>query len=391
MRGIRLQHLASPWADPDAYLSQMHPDHPVLFLSPPHLQSIARRFIDGFDGLVSYAVKANERAEVLAHLDAAGIGAFDVASPAEMRAVRAVNAAAVLHYNNPVRSAAEVGAGVAADVASWVVDHHTELQKLDEVPRSAEIAVRFSLPVHGGAYDLGEQYGATPAAAADLLRMVVDNGWQPALCFHPGTQCTDAEIWATYIAEAARIAGQAGVRISRLNVGGGFAADRGHGQPCDLETVFARIRQATDASFGADAPDLVCEPGRAMVAEAFTLAARIKGMRDGGRVVFLNDGIFGGLVDLRDVGLPGRVRVLSPDGKPRQGVARSRRIFGPTCDSLDRLPDGLALAGDARIGDYVLFPAMGAYSIAMTTGYNGYGLRNVVTVLGLSGHSDPAV
>ena len=55
-------------------------------------------------------------------------------------------------------------------------------------------------------------------------------------------------------------------------------------------------------------------------------------------------------------------------------------VFGPTCDSLDRLPDGLPLPGDTQVGDYVLFDGMGAYSAAMSTRFNGYGLDTVISV-----------
>ncbi len=377
-----MQYSSGPWADPAAHLARLRPDHPVLYLAPGQLQATARRFLRGFPGLVSYAVKANPRAEVLENLTAAGIAAFDVASPAEMRAVRAVNAQATLHYNNPVRAPAEIAAGIALGVASWSVDDGAELDKLAPVPRRCEVAVRFALPVEGAAYHFGDKFGADPETAAALLRRVAQGGWTPALCFHPGTQCENPQAWANCVSEAARIAGRAGVRIARLNVGGGFAADR-HGRPPDLEAVFAAIDAATRRAFGADAPDLVCEPGRAMVAEAFTLATRIKAIRAGGRVVFLNDGIYGGLVDLRDMGLSSRVRVLSPEGAPRRGKPLPRVVFGPTCDSLDRLPDGLALPGDCQPGDHVLFDGMGAYSLAMSTRFNGYGLREVVTVLRL--------
>ncbi len=41
---------------------------------------------------------------------------------------------------------------------------------------------------------------------------------------------------------------------------------------------------------------------------------------------------------------------------------------------------------DCEEGDYVLFPGMGAYSTALSTGFNGYGVSKVVTVVrGLAG------
>ena len=374
-----MHHASALFDTPARHLARHRPDAPVFYFSPQVLQETARRFQRGFPGLVTYAVKANDRPEVLSNLVAAGVTTFDVASPAEMQAVRAACAAAVLHYNNPVRSEGEIAAGIAAGVASWSVDEAGELAKLGAVPQAAEIAVRFKLPVAGAAYDFGAKFGADPETAAELLRAVAQSGRTPALSFHPGTQCTDPQAWTAYIHEAAKIAAHAGVRIARLNIGGGFAADRGQGSP-DLEAVFDAVENATAEAFGAARPVLICEPGRAMVAGSAVLATRIKSMRDAGATVYLNDGIYGGLPDLRDMGLSGLVEVLGPDGAPRRGEARPRVVFGPTCDSLDRLPDGLPLPEDTQAGDYVLFGCMGAYSVAMSTAFNGYGLREMQMV-----------
>ncbi|KZX92269.1 MAG: type III PLP-dependent enzyme [Sulfitobacter sp.] len=374
-----MQHTAPLSATPAAYLAKHSPDAPVLFIAPSVLQATARRFQADFDGLVTYAVKANDRPEVLSNLVAAGITTFDVASPAEMAAVRAVCPQAVLHYNNPVRSAAEVRAGIAAGVYSWSIDDMSELAKLRDVPRDNEVAVRFALPVKGAAYDFGSKFGAAPEQAAALLRAVAEMGFTPSMCFHPGTQCNDPQAWVQYVHAAADILRAAGVLIKRMNIGGGFAVDRGFDAP-DHRAVFAAVKAALAESFGTDAPSLLCEPGRAMVADAAVLATRIKGMRNAGRTVFLNDGIYGGLPDLRDMGLSGLVDVVGPEGALRQGAPTPRVVFGPTCDSLDRLPDGLPLPEDAQTGDYLLFGGMGAYSIAMSTAFNGYGLAGITLV-----------
>ena len=58
----------------------------------------------------------------------------------------------------------------------------------------------------------------------------------------------------------------------------------------------------------------------------------------------------------------------------------SRVVFGPTCDSLDRLPDPMPLPTDIAEGDYVLIRAMGAYTASISTQFNGYGAQDVVTV-----------
>jgi ornithine decarboxylase len=368
------------WDNCTQYLRAEQPDRPVLFCAPSVLRQTARGVIEGFGGLVSYAVKANPDSQVLESLAAAGIRAFDVASPAEMALVRGVLPGAVLHYHNPVRSKAEVAAALGYGVASWSVDSRSELGKLaGRLPGGSEIAVRFKLPAPGGAYDFGTKFGAAEAEAAVLLQEVAARALRPALTFHPGTQCTDAKAWTRHIAAAARIAGAAGVRLARLNVGGGFPAHRDGAAP-ELGAIFEAIGRAAHEAFGPKPPALVCEPGRALVAEGLVLAARVKAIRDG-TDVFLNDGIYGALAELPLMGVPGRIAVIAPDGTARRGAAVPRAVFGPTCDSLDALPGRPGLPADLAEGDYLLFHGFGAYSAATATRFNGYGELRRVTVL----------
>lgn len=369
------------WPNPQVHLAKCAPDVPVLYFCPETLRSTARRFQGAFDGLVTYAVKANDRAEVLDNLVGAGLRAFDVASPWEMEAVRRALPDAVLHYHNPVRSRPEVVAAVGHGIASWSVDCFRELEKLADVPRQGiEIAVRLRLPVAGAAYDFGEKFGADPDQAVGLLRQVVEMGFAASITFHPGTQCNDPQAWAVYIVEAADVAARAGVTLKRLNVGGGFAAHRTGSAP-DLEAILQRISREVARVFGVRAPELVCEPGRAMVADAFSLAVRVKAVRDDGSV-FLNDGVYGGLTEMRDIGNSDRVEVLR-GGLPVRGPRRDRVIFGPTCDSIDRLPQPMPLPACVDEGDHLLIHGMGAYSQSLSTRFNGYGLHDVVTVQGL--------
>ncbi|MWB77611.1 type III PLP-dependent enzyme [Pseudooceanicola sp. 216_PA32_1] len=367
-----------PNADPVSHIRRHRPDHAQIYFCPDVLNRTARRFIDGFPGLVTYAVKANAGREVLENLAAAGLCAFDVASPAEMAAVREVAPKAALHYNNPVRSRDEIAQAAALGVRSWAIDGLGELDKIADAARGAEVSVRLALPVAGAAYDFGAKFGVGPDEAADLLREVARRGHVPALTFHPGTQCGDPGAWVAYVEAAAGIGRAAGVRIARLNVGGGFPAHRTGAAP-RLESFFDTIARAVARAFGPDAPRLVCEPGRAMVAEAFTLATRVKAIRDTGDL-FLNDGVYGGLSELRDIGPTDRVRVIAPDGAARGGGMTSRTVWGPTCDSLDRLPVPLQVPGEVREGDYLLFSGLGAYSLAISTRFNGYGLGDPVTV-----------
>ena len=374
------------WANPSEYLAAARPDQPVLLFSPKVLRDTANRFRDEFPGLVTFAIKSNPDDVVLSNLASAGLQGFDVASPHEMELVRRTAPNAALHYNNPVRSLAEIRTGLKHGVCSWSVDSWSELEKLaGEVPVAGnEIAVRFKLPVSGAAYNFGAKFGATSDKAVNLLARVAALGYQPALTFHPGTQCTQSEAWAEYIREAGKIALAAGVKLARLNVGGGFPSHRLHSEQPELAKIFQTIDKETGKAFGSARPALVCEPGRAMVAECYSLVAGIKAIRDGEHV-FLNDGIYGGLAELPLIGSTDRIEVYAADGQKRSGAAANRTVFGPTCDSVDQLPGEVALPGDIREGDYLVFHGLGAYSTATVTRFNGYGDIDLQTVASLQG------
>jgi ornithine decarboxylase len=372
------------WAEPSELLRAQKPDHPVMFFAPTVLQTTARRFIDGFPGLVTYAVKANPDEMVVQNLVAAGIKGFDVASPAEIAMIRRLAPGAAMHYNNPVRARHEIAFAVENGVVSYSVDSKSELAKLIAlVPaENTEITVRFKLPVQGAAYNFGAKFGATVELAAEMLREVKDAGFVASLTFHPGTQCTDPMAWDSYIRAAADICRMAGVQAKRLNIGGGFPSHRQAGELPQLEAIFGLIDRVATEAFGDARPALVCEPGRGLVAESMCLATRIKGVRDG-QHVFLNDGTYGCMDELPLTGMINRVAVLDDNAKRRTGAEHGYVVFGPTCDSVDRLPGEIALPDDLAEGDFVVISGMGAYSTATNTTFNGFGGLVIATVLSL--------
>ena len=363
---------------PKNYIASRKPDLPILFFNPIALRNRLDVFRKGFPGLVTYAVKANDAPEVLENLSMAGLRTFDVASPAEIMQVRGLCPDATLHYNNPVRSISEIKLGIKAGVASWSVDCMSELDKLIQTEVGGEIAVRLHLPMGGSAYNFGEKFGACPDDAVKLLKHAARAGYQTAMTFHVGTQCTDYAAWEQYITACRDIVLRAKVSLTRLNVGGGFPAHRNNFTP-DLPSVFSSISEASKSIFHVAAPPLVCEPGRALVAECYQLLVRVKGKKIG-NILYLNDGIYGAMAEWRDIGPIKRLEVIRPSGSTIQSPCADFTVFGPTCDSLDRLPGSIALPRSIQDGDYILISGMGAYSNATCTRFNGYGAIERVTI-----------
>ena len=140
----------------------------------------------------------------------------------------------------------------------------------------------------------------------------------------------------------------------------------------DYRLYFNEIERAVQGAFQGARPELLCEPGRAMVGDAMMLALQVKA-RDGAKL-FLNDGVYGTLGEFPDIG------PIKPSVPNRRGKASAFEIFGPTCDSIDRLAEPMWLPGDVAEGDYLLFKGMGAYAGALASRFNGYGTPDLVEV-----------
>ncbi|MBI1733164.1 MAG: type III PLP-dependent enzyme [Gammaproteobacteria bacterium] len=364
-------------------ISAVAPDHPLYCLCQGQLRTQAKRFQQGFPGATAYAVKANAHPAVVAALADAGMEHFDVASMSEVALVRNLAPGATLLYDNPVKSRDEIGRAYRDfNVRSFALDDSIELRKIADIAgrdRSVQMNVRFKLPKVMPAQDLSSKFGATLEDAVRLLREVVNLGYRPALTFHPGSQCTDPLAYDEYIAGAAALAAAAGVQLSMLNVGGGFPAPYRNAQVPLLVEYFRAVGKAFRREFPGTGTLLVCEPGRSMVAASASLLTRVKHRR-AGRTVYLNDGIYGGLLEHLMFRISTPVRVFRA-GKLLRGANAEFVVFGPTCDSTDRLPLTVPLPEDVAEGDWVEFGMMGAYGSATATRFNGFESDQYVEVV----------
>ncbi|WP_342642025.1 type III PLP-dependent enzyme [Rhodoligotrophos ferricapiens] len=359
----------------------LRPEDPVLCFAPDRLTQAVRRFAS-FPGTVAYAVKANPAKPVLRALAAAGINQFDTASVDEIALVKSLAPDATCHYHNPVKSRAEIARAFEQfGVRRFSVDHPAELNKICDVVGSrgpAEIAIRFRMTAHKGAvHDFSTKFGAMPEHAAQLLRAAAERGMRPLLTFHPGSQCIEPDAYRRHIKLAAEIAETAEVKLDILNVGGGFPARYPSLPTPALEEIFAAILEARDEAFPSHKPALEAEPGRALVCEAFSLLAQVKLVKRDTAEIYLNDGIYGALMEYS------QTKRLSPPYRiidPRQPLTCAYMAYGPTCDPLDCLPNAITGPDDLTEGDYIELGNVGAYGEATVTRFNGYGKLATVTV-----------
>ncbi|MDN2566867.1 alanine racemase [Aquibium sp. A9E412] len=365
---------------------EMRPDQPVYCFRPEVLKADARRFMALFSGKTAYAVKTNGEPMVLKTLAEAGVRAFDVASPAEFAAVRGVAPDAEMLYMHPVKAQSDIRLALEGyGIRTIAVDHEDEVTKLTRVVRALDVDpggltvfVRLQTKGHA-AYELSKKFGAAPAQAVELLRRLARTGYRVGLCFHVGSQIEDPDTYERALASADWVRNRAGVPLAALDVGGGFPAEYGHDpnrrKPVlpSLEEIMARL-DADIAEWGFDDLPLVAEPGRVIVARAFSLIVRV--LLRKGRRLYINDGIWASLSDswTGKITLPARFiadpAIRSRNGDPANIVPF--RVCGATCDSVDILSRPFWLPETVDTGDWIEIGHIGAYSMALRTRFNGF-------------------
>lgn len=362
----------------DEAVSELRPVLPMYVTRPDELAQDASRFVNLFPGEVVYAVKCNPEKHVLQAIAKSGVRAFDVASPEEIRLIRKVAPKAKLYYMHPVKSPEAIReAYFTHGVRAFVLDSRDELYKImreTNLASDLELFVRMALPKNKKAMiDFSNKFGALPTEATELLELARSVSTKLGLCLHVGTQTTDPAVFKRAIKIAASVIKASGVTVDVLDVGGGFPVDYTNETVPDLSVFIDAIKEGLHAS-KLSHMNLMCEPGRAMVARSGSLIVRVEGRK--GNMLFINDGTYGGLFDagaqLR-TRYPVR-RVGGSDAFNAEEIEMADfRLAGPTCDSIDMMNGPFHLPADIKAGDWIEIGQTGAYSIAMRSNFNGFG------------------
>lgn len=364
----------------------VRPDAPLYCFRPSVLRADARRFMALFPGETAYAVKTNGEPMVLSTLVEAGIKAFDVASPGEFAAVRAASGKAEMLYMHPVKAQSDIRLALESyGIRVLALDHEDEIAKilrivraLDLDPSSITLYVRLQTKGHA-LYELSRKFGAAPGHAVELVQRLDRIGFKVGLCFHVGSQIEETESYERALASADWVRNRAGVRLAGLDVGGGFPAEYGHNpnekRPVlpDLDALMGTLRRDI-AEWGFSDLPLVAEPGRVVVARAFSLIVRV--LLRKGRRLYINDGIWASLSDswTGKITLPARF-IPDPARKSRHGDPASIlpfKVCGATCDSVDILSRPFWLPETVDTGDWIEIGHIGAYSLSLRTRFNGF-------------------
>jgi len=354
-------------------LRHRRPERPVLALRPHAAHRAAKWFLANFPGRVLYAAKANDAPELIDALVEAGISAFDVASLVEIERIAPIEGAE-LYFMNPIKSrGAIVRAHRDFGVKHFAFDSEDELDKIvEETGGGGDLTLflRIACPNTHSLIPLEGKFGASTEEAPALLLRARQIARRLGITFHVGSQAVVPVAFGEALKQVGQLIVSSGVLVDAIDIGGGFPSRYPHSDPPELASFMDEVVRAADELAVRHSCELLCEPGRALVAESESVIVRVDARR--GNTLYINDGAFGTLFDAAYSGFRFPARLVATSRRKSKPEAEFS-LYGPTCDSSDFLPGPFVLPDSVREGDYMEIGQIGAYGRVFANRFNGYG------------------
>ena len=357
----------------DEIVSQLKPERPIYCIRKKSIQVASRTFQNKFPGTILYAVKTNPHPEVLKTIIQSGINNFDVASIKEIEDIRKISPEAKCSFMHTVKSRESIKeAYFKFGVKTFSLDTKDELIKIIESTNQAkdlELFVRVSVSNEHAEIDLSKKFGALTSEAVGLLRLTKQYAKKIGLSFHVGSQCMHPISYAKGITEIGNVIKRTKIIPHYINVGGGFPTIYPDLVPQSLDNYFEEINKSLKNLKLDKLPEIICEPGRALVAESGSTIVRVNLRKK--QKLHINDGTYGTLFD---AGIP---NIVYPSRLIRNGRIISKKLtsfdfYGPTCDSMDYMKGPFILPNNIKENDYIELGQLGAYGLTFRTKFNGF-------------------
>ena len=357
----------------DELINQLKPEKPIYCIRKKSIQSASTYFRNKFPGKVLYAVKTNSHPEVLKTIVESGIENFDVASVQEIKDIRAISPDAKCSYMHTVKSRESIKeAYFNFNIKAFSLDTKDELIKIIEATNQAkdlELFVRVAVSNEHAQIDLSKKFGVLTSEATGLLRLTKQYAKKIGLSFHVGSQCMHPISYAKGIGEIGNIIKKTKIIPDYINIGGGFPAIYPDLVPQPLENYFEEIKKSLTNLELEKLPELLCEPGRAIVAESGSTIVRVNLRKK--QKLYINDGTYGTLFDA------GTPNMVYPSRLIKSSKIISKKLtafdfYGPTCDSMDYMKGPFLLPNNIKENDYIELGQLGAYGLTFRTQFNGF-------------------
>ena len=354
-------------------VNQLRPNNPIYCIRKQPIHTASKFFQNNFPGKILYAVKTNPNFEVLKTILSSGINQFDVSSIKEIEAIRNLNKDVKCSYMHTIKSRENIkDAYFKHNIKTFALDSKDELIKIIETTNYAkdlELFVRVSVSNEHAEIDLSKKFGAITSEAIGLLRLTKQYSKKVGISFHVGSQCMHPISYTKGIEEIGKIIKKTKILPDYINVGGGFPTIYPDLISQPLLNYFREIKESLSNLNLGRLPEIICEPGRAIVAESGSTIVKVILRKK--QKLFINDGTYGTLFD---AGVP---NIVYPSKLITNGRIISKKItafdfYGPTCDSMDYMKGPFLLPNNIKEGDYIELGQLGAYGLTFRTEFNGF-------------------
>ena len=357
----------------DELVNQLKPTKPVYCIRRNSIRLASKFFQNKFPGKILYAVKTNPHPVVLQTLLDSGIKHYDVASIKEIETIKNLNPEVECSYMHTVKSREDIKeAYFKYNIKTFALDTKDELIKIIESTNHAKdlrLFVRVSVSNEHAEIDLSKKFGAITSEAAGLLRLGKQYAYKLGLSFHVGSQCMHPISYAKGISEIGNIIKRTKIVPDIINVGGGFPTIYPDLVPQSMQSYFDEIRKGLKNLKLQKLPEIICEPGRSLVAESGSTIVRVNLRKK--QKLYINDGTYGTLFDA------GTPNIVYPSRVIKNGRVISKKLtsfdfYGPTCDSMDYMKGPFILPNNIKENDYIELGQLGAYGLTFRTQFNGF-------------------
>ncbi len=357
----------------DELVNELKPDYPVYCIRPKSIKKSTKFFKDNFSGKVLYAVKTNPNEKVIKEIISNGIKDFDVASLNEIKLIKKMKSEANLYFMHTVKSKESISSAYFDyGVRNFALDNKDELRKILESTNQAKdlnLFVRIAISNEHAEIDLSRKFGALTSEALGLVRLCKDYSKKLGISFHVGSQCMHKISYSKGIREIGNIIKRTKIIPDVINIGGGFPSIYPDLNPEPLANYLSEIKKSLKNLKLTKLPEIICEPGRAIVAESGSTIVKVLLRKK--HKLYINDGTYGSLFD---AGVPNFVlpSKLITNGRIHSKKLTAFSFFGPTCDSLDYMKGPFLLPNNIKEGDYIELGQLGAYGLTFRTKFNGF-------------------
>lgn len=334
-----------------------------------------------------YAIKCNPDSAIIHELARLG-ASFDCASLNEIKLLltrHRVKSDQII-FANPAKIPQHMQYASQQGVHLTTFDSVAELEKIAKWYPEARCLLRFRVENPEAKCNLGAKYGATSEEIADLLNAAKQfRTKMVGVAFHIGSGgrsydnvMNEAMTIARDILEAAAREGVCIEKKPIIDIGGGFTPDYLENGEVSMKRLQKSILGSIETIFPCHKNEIefIAEPGRFFAESSVGIYTPVysKRIRQGKQEYWIMEGMYGAFnCIIYDHQIPSYYPLRSPKLPLLESVQPSQpaTIWGPTCDSFDRVFDDAQLPSDLRIGDYIFFPHAGAYTLAGACDFNG--------------------